>query len=157
MRPEGRTGRLDGFCASPTLGGVARWVDANAGIGRNQVSGFTPCKIKVDLDTTYIYEIRSWELASVKERTSRENTDNPYSQYWDTGITLREFVKLSKEDPDTYNPTKWEILLQPEEMQNEPQPVSYERIAKALYSNYDSDRKKIVEIGKAERRAKQRI
>lgn len=154
VRPEGRTGRLEGFCASPTLGGVARWVDANSGIGKSNISDFSPRKMKVDLDKTYIYNISAWESASSKDQYLQEHEESPYHEYWDSGITLREFVKLSQEDPDTYNPTKWEILLKPEDIQGSVQNVSYERIAKALYSDYDSERRRMIQIGKDEQKAR---
>ena len=155
VRPDGRTGRLEGFCASPTLGGVARWVNANSGIGRKGIKDFSPRKMKVDLDETYIYNIRAWESASSKDQYLQDNEEvSPYHEYWNSGITLREFVKLSQEDPDTYNPTKWEILLKPEDIQGSVQNVSYERVAKALYSDYDSERKNMIQLGKDEQKAR---
>jgi hypothetical protein len=106
LKPEGRQGRTDGVFASPTLGGVTRWV---RGKWHSNVLDVQVREIRVDIDSTYVYSIHAWEKAS-----SGDDNDAFHKEYWDSGITMREYMKRAKQEPKKYSPREWELLLSAE-------------------------------------------
>ena len=56
--PPDRQGRMTGIFASPTLGGVGRWVLGNALIRSNALQVNS---LRVNIDTTYVYSIKKWD------------------------------------------------------------------------------------------------
>lgn len=139
--PEGRQGRTTGIFASPTLGGVGRWVYANSGM--TSIPDFRPREIRVDIDKTWVYSIRSWEVASSKE------TEEAYKGFWDTGITMREYMELSQKEPHNYKAEDWELLI-PKDGVRSVKNVSAERVASVAYSQYRAS--DILEVLKKNRR-----
>lgn len=116
VRPEGRQGRTDGIFAAPTLTGVTRWAYSNASNTRHP-DPFVR-EIKVDSDAVYVYSIEMWEKCSW--------AGVPYEKYWDSGITLTEWLK----NQDQYDATEWELLLSPADVIKE-KSVSDKRLVAA--------------------------
>lgn len=125
--PTGRQGRTSGIFASPTLGGVGRWVYANSGM--SSILDYRPREIRVDIDKTWVYSIRAWEVASSKE------TEEEYKNFWATGITMRKYMELSQQEPHKYKAEDWELLI-PADGVRSVKPVSAERVASVAYSDY---------------------
>jgi hypothetical protein len=125
--PEGRQGRTDGVFASPTLGGVCRWVKGNYS---TNIPDVRVRELRVDIDNTYVYSVRAWE------RASGWDTEEEYKKFWDTGITLRDYMKQAKTDPRTYDPQEWELLIKEENIRSV-KPVGAERAASFEYSSGD--------------------
>lgn len=123
FRPEGRQGRNDGVFASPTLGGVCRWVRGNH---MTNIPDVKVRELRVDIDNTYVYSVRSWEIAS------STNAEEHYKEYWDSGITMREYMNRARKDPKTYDPTEWELLV-PEGSIKSVKPVGAKRVAERSY------------------------
>jgi len=128
QRPEGRQGRGTGVFASPTLGGVCRWVRGNEMTG---VPDVDVREMRVDIDNTYVYSIEQWEIASARE------TDAEYKKYWESGMTMREYMEKAKADPMAYKPTDWELLV-PEEGIRSVKPVGAKRVSERAYEERDS-------------------
>jgi hypothetical protein len=125
--PSGRQPRMNGVFASPTLGGVCRWVRGNYMTNKDDVK---VRELRVDVDNTYVYSVEAWEKASSND------TPAAYKEYWDTGLTMREYMAKARQDPDTYNPTEWELLV-PEEKIISVKPVGAARTAQRAYRDYD--------------------
>lgn len=124
VRPAGRQGRTDGIFAAPTIDGVLRWVRANSQPYMRMIDPFVR-ELKVDADSVYVYSINAWEAVGI----------TGYEKYWNTGVTLTEWLA----NADSYDPTEWELLLSPEDVQSA-RPVSDARLVKAaepvsLYSD----------------------
>lgn len=98
-RPNDRQGRTDAIFASPSLKGVARWVHVNS--DGNSTDPFVR-EITVESDSVYVYNIPAWE------KICWDGAD--YESYWNTGITLTEYLTFS-EHLNLFNPQEWEILL----------------------------------------------
>lgn len=122
LRPEGRQGRIGAIFASPNLQGVARWAYSKAGF----ISCIDPFvrEITVDPDTVYVYSISAWERGSWRT--------GDYTEYWATGMTLTEWLK----NEENYDPTDWELLLSPENVQAV-KPVSDKRLLKACETSFN--------------------
>lgn len=144
VKPDGRSGRIDSMCVSPTLGGVARWVYANSFSSKH--ADFRARQLEVDVDRTYIYNIRAWEVASSKEQEMVSygppvtDENSPYHDYWNTGMTVREYMEKARSDPEKYSPQDWEILLNSDEQPQKPKPVSFDRVADAMWTDQESDK-----------------
>lgn len=123
LKPEGRQGRTTGIFAAPTIGGVCRWVRGNY---NTKIEDVKVRELTVDVDKVYVYSIPAWEKAS-----SWENEDS-YREYWNSGITLREYMKKAVNEPKKYNPQEWELLLSPEDVKSA-KPVGAERTAAQAY------------------------
>lgn len=102
VRPAGRQGRTDGIFASPNLAGVGRWAYSNASNTRHP-DPFVR-EIAVNPDNVYVYSVLMWEKCSWDRI--------PYEQYWETGMTLTEWLK----NHDQYNASEWELLLSAEDV-----------------------------------------
>lgn len=139
--PEGRQGRTAAVFASPTLGGANRWVAGNSFI-RN--ADLKVRELTIDIDNTYVYSVRAWEIASSKGDYYPDN-EMIQKDYWDTGITMRQWLENVKAEPDKYDPRDWELLV-PETGIKGIKPVSGTRTAAYNYSNYESDRKEILDL-----------
>ncbi len=127
--PEGRQGRMNGVFAAPTLGGVARWVRGNYFTNKSDVK---VREIRVDIDNTYVYSVSAWERASSRE------TPEAYKAYWDTGMTLREYMQVVRKNPVDFHPREWELLI-PHEGIRSVKPVSAERASQTLYDEDDAE------------------
>lgn len=109
--PPGRQGRTSGVFASPTLGGVARWVKG--------ISDVYPRvdvrvrKIVINPDTTYIYPVNAWERVSWFSGEWSERNTEEARNYWASGVTLTEWVNRVKAG-EKLNPADWEMLLPPD-------------------------------------------
>lgn len=132
--PTGRQTRTTAVFASPTIGGVNRWVKGNA-LGKNS-NDISVKELTVNIDTTYVYSIPVWEQVSTRADFT-DNKEKLYSQYWETGITMREWLTKVKENPVQYSPAEWELLLPMEEIVNV-KPVSAKRVVAYNYNGeYD--------------------
>jgi hypothetical protein len=138
-KPEGRQGRGTGVFASPTLGGVCRWVRGNEMTG---VPDVNVREMRVDIDNTYVYSIDQWERAS-----SSMTSDDEYKKYWDSGMTMREYMEKAQADPMAYNPTEWELLV-PEEGIRSVKPVGAKRVSERAYEESDSRQVRNILSGK---------
>lgn len=112
-KPEGMQGRMDAVFAAPTLLGVSRWVRGNYEI----IDDLKVRQIEVDIDATYVYSVKEWEVSSsnYKYWGKQEEGSSHYQRtdYWKTGMTMREYMKRMQENPEEYNPTEWELLIPP--------------------------------------------
>lgn len=113
VKPAGRQGRTDGIFAAPNLKGVARWAHANSGIARC-ADPFVR-EITVDPDTVYVYSVKAWEKASWGT--------GGYEAYWETGMTLTEWMNVA----EFMDPTNWELLLGADDVISS-RPVSDKRL-----------------------------
>jgi hypothetical protein len=113
VRPVGRQGRGSGIFASPNIHGVLRWVRANS-MSTHILDPFVR-ELSVDPEAVFVYCIRTWERCSSKE--------SGYEKYWETGITLSEWLKNS----ENYDPKEWELLLSPKDIISQ-KPVSDKRL-----------------------------
>lgn len=141
--PEGRQGRTTAVFASPTLGGAARWVKGRHFTKEDDVK---VRELRVDYDKTYVYYIPTWERFSSIEGMGYgpDKVKEAGEKYWNTGMTLREWVNTYKDDPQHYDPREWEILIPREEIQAV-KPVSTKRTTTFTYGS-DYDKKEIAEI-----------
>lgn len=103
LKPEGRQGRMDAVFASPSLGGVTRWVKGNDGL----IDDLKVRELRIDVDKTYVYSVHAWERAS----SSWDYEKSTAGTYWDSGMTVREYMEKAKADPATYDPQEWELLV----------------------------------------------
>lgn len=124
-KPEGRPSRTAAVFASPTLGGVCRWVKGN---WDTNIADVKVRELRVDIDKTYVYNIAAWEKASGWE------TKEYYEDFWDTGITLREYMQKAKQDPEKYKPTEWELMLDESQIRSV-KPVGAVRASQNTYYN----------------------
>lgn len=139
--PEGRQGRTTAIFASPTVGGVNRWVAGNSFV---RIPDIKVRELTIDIDKTYVYSIDAWEIAS--SRMDRvKNPEDYHNAYWQTGITMREWLDKVKENPEEYDPRNWELLI-PKESVKKIKPVSGQRVAAYNYSEYESDKKEILQL-----------
>lgn len=127
LRPKGRQGRMDGVFASPTLGGVCRWVRGNE---MTRIPDVKVREMRVDIDTTYVYSIEAWEKAS------SWNKPEDYEKFWNSGMTMREYMGKAKVDPQKYNPENWELLLSQEDIKSI-KPVGAKRVSERAYNSYN--------------------
>lgn len=102
-KPDDRQGRMDAVFAAPSLGGVCRWVKGNDGL----IEDVKVRELRVDVDKTYIYSVRAWERASSSWDYEKSKAGN----YWDSGMTVREYMKRAEADPAAYDPQEWELLI----------------------------------------------
>lgn len=58
VRPEGRTARDEAIFSSPSLAGNVRWF---AALAQSHNADLSVSEVKVDPDSTYIYNIDAWE------------------------------------------------------------------------------------------------
>lgn len=124
VKPAGRQGRMDGVFASPNLAGVARWVYSKSSIAFC-TDPFVR-ELTVDPDKVYVYSIPAWEKASWNWKPGG------YEAYWATGMTLTEWLA----NEENYDPTDWELLLSPEDVQAV-KPVSDKRLLKACETSFN--------------------
>jgi len=103
QKPEGRQGRMDAVFAAPSLGGVCRWVEGNNGL----IPDVKVREIRIDVDKTYIYSVQAWERASSSWDYERSQSGS----YWDSGLTVREYMEKAQADPVSYDPREWELLI----------------------------------------------
>lgn len=133
-KPEGVQGRMDAVFAAPTLVGVSRWVRGNYGI----VDDMKVRQMEVDIDKTYVYNVTEWEVSSGNYRywgKQEEHWGNyTRTDYWKTGITMREYMKRLQEDPQAYDPTDWELLI-PKDNPYSIKPVSGNRVADTVFDS----------------------
>lgn len=121
VKPAGRQGRTDGIFAAPNLAGVARWTHANSGIARC-ADPFVR-EITVDPDKVYVYSVLAWEKASWRTGS--------YEAYWETGMTLTEWMKVA----EFMDPTNWELLLGADDVISS-RPVSDKRLLENCVSSF---------------------
>ncbi len=105
--PEGRQGRNTAVFATPTLGTVGRWVRGNS--WNKNILDVQVRELRVNADQVYVYDIHAWEKTwYTGEYTERDIASA--KNYWNTGITLREWVEKAKKG-EIQDPENWEILL----------------------------------------------
>jgi hypothetical protein len=108
-RPKRTPPRNGSLYAAPTLSSTARWVESNGSRAVNEIT-VDPNKVKVfyipAFEKSYASSESSVNRRGVTTPQDRELMEN----YWSTGLTLSEFVKNVREDPE-FIPQDWEILL----------------------------------------------
>lgn len=127
--PEGRQDRTSGIFASPTLHGVTGWVRGTSHV----VKDWGVRELRVDPDKVYVYSVRAWEICS-----SYDSTPEKSKAYWDSGITLTQWMQKLNSDPDL-DPQEWEILIGEKQLEGV-RPVSADRVSRSDSPYYKGER-----------------
>jgi len=135
-KPVDHQGRVTAIFASPTLGGVCRWVRGNDFVN---IPDIKVRELRVDIDNTYVYSIDAWEKASSMD------TPEVYKEFWATGVTLRNYMKLARKSPLEYDPRNWELLLSETDLKSV-KPVGANRVSEREYTNSESDKERLKKL-----------
>lgn len=105
--PAGRTGRLNSIYASPSLAGLTRWIRGNHLIGLNSPHvNLKSSQVTVEnADEVYVYSIALHD----KFFSFNGVTPEQAKAYWDSGIRLSDWEKVSEEMG--LDASEWEVLV----------------------------------------------
>ena len=104
LAPAGRHGRMRAVFASPSIGGVNRWVEGVASVGQDPKVH----ELRVDPDKAYLYSIDAWERASWT--LDKTQTEQLMKNYWASGMTMNDWVNRVRAG-EILDPEKYELLL----------------------------------------------
>lgn len=125
IKPEGRPGRAGSLYATADLPSVIRWVDAHISLRAHRDFDLETYEFKVDADSVYVYPLCEWE------KFSWSMTPTSAAPYWESGITLTEF--LERDDVDA---SEWEVLVRPDQVLSTPRRVTRKRLFEASGDEY---------------------
>lgn len=111
VKPAERSGRLASVYASPSLAGMVRWTHANHMFsGTKPDIDLTSYEIFLkDAENIYVYDVEVYDRTLGKVVELESQSGELAQQYWDSGIPLTEWVKVSAER--NLDPANWEVLV----------------------------------------------
>lgn len=134
VKPEGRTGRLEGLYASPSLKGLVRWVKGmHLVAARDEDANLESSEITVaNSETVFLYHVPTYDAVLGGRKTAAD--------YWNTGIALSDWDTVSADR--SLDADAWEILLPVETIK------SAHKISNARILNQTADESAKLELSR---------
>ena len=138
MAPAGRHGRMQAVFASPTVGGVNRWVEGVASVRQDPKVH----ELRIDPDKTYLYSVEAWERASWTLDASQ--TPRLMGEYWASGMTMSQWIQRVRAG-EVLDPEQYELLLPFEDVLSA-KPVSDERVVRWNLAGTDAAKARVLRV-----------